>query len=139
MRGHTCGNLVTRVEIGWCMWNSFQMIIVVMTTNDQTGPTWEQFGLQHNWGRQGTKPRQESKKAKKKRMKGMTNNAKKKKNREKTYQEFHQTSIEGTNITMTDAEVFGDSMKKKAPTRSTLDFTTSNCCLRIHDTTKADN
>ena len=86
-----------------------------MTTTDQTGPTWEQFGLQHNWGRQGTKPRQESKKAKKKRMKGMTNNAKKKKNRVKTHQEFHQTSIEGTNITMTDAEAFGDSMKKKAP------------------------
>jgi len=29
MRGHTRGNLVTRVEIGWCMWNSFQMIILV--------------------------------------------------------------------------------------------------------------
>jgi len=86
-----------------------------LTTNDQTGPTWEQFGLQHNWGRQGTKQRQESKKAKKKRMKGMTHNAKKKKKKKQTYQEFHQLSIEGTNITMTDAEVFGDSMKKKPP------------------------
>jgi len=45
----------------------------------------------------------------------MTHNAKKKKKKKQTYQEFHQLSIEGTNVTMTDAEVFGDSMKKKPP------------------------
>jgi len=54
----------------------------------------------------------------------MTHNAKKKKKKKQTYQEFHQLSIKGTNITMTDAEVFGDSMKKKPP---------NTVCIGLHN------
>jgi hypothetical protein len=39
--------------------------------SDRTGPTWEQFGLRHDWGKQkGNEHRNESKKVKKKRLKG---------------------------------------------------------------------
>jgi hypothetical protein len=93
-----------------------------MPADDQTGPTWEQFGLQHNWGIQGNQPRKESKKAKKKRMKGTAPKAKKKKNTTPSYRDYHQLSLDGENITISDAEVFGDAMKKKPPYTARLGF-----------------
>ena len=84
------------------------------TTEDQTGPTWEQFRLKHNWGNQGNKQRQESKKAKKKRLKGTKQNATKKK-KKKIQQELQQLALDGDNISMNDAESFADPMKSKQP------------------------
>jgi hypothetical protein len=83
-----------------------------MPVSNQTGPTWEQFGLKHNWGNQGNGMHQESKKARNKRLKGTQLNTKKKK-KEKTKPELHQLSIEGENITLDDAEAFADIMKTK--------------------------
>jgi hypothetical protein len=83
--------------------------------SDRTGPTWEQFGLRHNWGKQkGNEYRNESKKAKKKRLKGTPNNTKKKK-KKKTYHELQQLSLAGENITLQDAESFADKMETKQP------------------------
>ena len=85
--------------------------------SDRTGPTWEQFGLRHNWGKQkGNEYRNESKKAKKKRLKGTPNNTKKKKKKKKkTYHELQQLSLAGENITLQDAESFADKMETKQP------------------------
>jgi hypothetical protein len=93
-----------------------------MTEDDQTGPTWEQFGLQHNWGKTGNQTRKESKKAKKKRMKGTTQNDKKKKSIKQVYRDYQQLSLDGDNITRTDAEVFGDAMKQKPPNTARFGF-----------------
>ena len=82
-------------------------------SSDRTGPTWEQFGLRHNWGKQqGNENRNESKKAKKKRLKGTPHNAKKKK-KKKIYQELQQLSLAGANITLQDSEAFADKMGTK--------------------------
>ena len=83
-----------------------------MTVEDQTGPTWEQFRLKHHWGTQGNDHRNESKKAKKKRMKGTPHNAKKKK-KKRNYRELQQLSLDGENITLNDSEAFADKMKTK--------------------------
>jgi hypothetical protein len=80
------------------------------TEGDRTGTTWEQFRLKHNWGK-GNEQRKESKKAKKKRLKGQANNTKKKK---KTIpRELHQLALDGQNITLNDAEAFADKMNTK--------------------------
>jgi hypothetical protein len=85
------------------------------TASDQTGPTWEQFRLKYNWGKKGNQhQRQESKKAKKKRLKGTQQNAKKKKKKE-LIKELQQLSLEGNNITLDDAEAFADTMQNKQP------------------------
>jgi hypothetical protein len=81
-------------------------------TDDRTGPTWDQFRLKHNWGRTaGNENRHESKKARKKRLKGTSHNSKKKK--KKRQKELQQLSLDGENITLNDAEAFADKMRAK--------------------------
>ena len=82
------------------------------TDDNQTGPTWDQFRLQHNWGIQGNEHRLESDKAKKKRIAGSQQNATKKK-KQQQLPNLQQLSLDGDNITTNDAEAFADVMKRK--------------------------
>jgi hypothetical protein len=82
------------------------------TDNDQTGPTWEQFSSKHKWGNKGKGYRQEPKKEKKQRLKGMQHNSKKKK-KKKPIQQLQQLAINGENITLDDSKAFADIMKTK--------------------------
>jgi hypothetical protein len=86
-----------------------------MTEDDRTGPTWDQFRVKHNWGTgKENSNRHESKKARKKRLKGMSQNSKKKKKKKTQRQrELQQFSLDGENITLNDAEEFADKMRDK--------------------------
>jgi hypothetical protein len=78
-------------------------------TSNQTGPTWEQFRLKHNCGKQKKEQFRESKKKREK----TTPRKEKQEIKNKKASELQQQSIKGDNITRDDAEAFADSMKTK--------------------------
>ena len=80
---------------------------------------WLEFGRRWEWGKPLT--RQESKKAKQKRLRGVSANKRKHKNNNNNinhnkYQQhttYNQQDLHGRNISRQDAEAFGDIMKTK--------------------------
>ncbi len=73
---------------------------------------WQEFGRRWEWGKPLT--RKESKKAKKKRLRGVSGNKKRnKKKNNNNNKEYDQLSMHGCNITKTDAEACGHKMTTK--------------------------
>ena len=77
--------------------------------NSSSRQTWQEFRRRWDWGKPLT--RKESKKARKKRLRGVGGNKKKNKPLHKIA--YDQLSMQGCNITRTDAEAFFDTMKTK--------------------------
>ena len=74
----------------------------------RSNASWREFGRRWDWGTPLS--RKESKKAKKKRLRGVSGNKKRIKKRNKAYE---QLSLQGCNITLRDAEAYGDKMLTK--------------------------
>ena len=82
----------------------------------QTRSPWEQFQLKHNFGIAGNTIRQESAKAKKKRLLVLTKTPRRKKKNKSILNELYQSHLlEDGGYIYNDAEASGDKMHKKNP------------------------